>query len=321
MFASPLARRIARDGGIELSGLRGSGPNGRIVRADVEAARAAGPKAAAAPAPQPADAPAPAAGQAAGTPVPGIAVPGATPVMRPAPVAITAPHSAIPNSSVRKVIARRLAESKQFTPHFYVSIDVELDALLALRAQLNGKSPKEGPGAFKLSVNDLLIKACAVTLRRVPGVNATYTDDAILQYEDVDISVAVSIPDGLITPIIRGADRKGLAAISNEAKDLIARARAGKLKPAEFQGGGFSISNMGMYGVKEFSAIINPPQGGILAVAAGLQRPMVRDGQLAVATVMTCTLSVDHRAIDGAMAAEWVAAFKSVVEDPLSLML
>ncbi len=241
--------------------------------------------------------------------------------MRPAPVAITAPHSAIPNSSVRKVIARRLAESKQFTPHFYVSIDVELDALLALRAQLNGKSPKEGPGAFKLSVNDLLIKACAVTLRRVPGVNATYTDDAILQYEDVDISVAVSIPDGLITPIIRGADRKGLAAISNEAKDLIARARAGKLKPAEFQGGGFSISNMGMYGVKEFSAIINPPQGGILAVAAGLQRPVVRDGQLAVATVMTCTLSVDHRAIDGAMAAEWVAAFKSVVEDPLSLML
>ncbi len=328
VFASPLARRIAGEAGIALSGIKGSGPNGRIVRADVEAARKAGPAAAApapamagaAPAAQPAVAQAPAA-QAPGTPVPGIAVPGATPVLRPAPIPVTAPHQVIPNSSMRKVIARRLAESKQFTPHFYVSIDVELDALLKLRAELNARSPKEGPGAFKLSVNDLLIKAVAVTLRRVPKANVTYTDDAILQYDDVDIAVAVSIPDGLITPIIRQADRKGLAAISNEAKDLIARARAGKLKPAEFQGGGFSISNMGMFGVKEFSAIINPPQGGILAVAAGLERAVVKGGQIVVATVMTCTLSVDHRAIDGALAAEWVAAFKAVVEDPLSLML
>ena len=322
LFASPLARRIARDAGIVLSSVKGSGPNGRIVRADVEAAQKAGPQdgAAAVAAAAPQAGTAPAMPQAA-APVAGIAVPGATPVLRPAPIPITAPHQVLPNSSVRKVIARRLAESKQFTPHFYVSIDVELDALLKLRAELNARSPKEGPGAFKLSVNDLLIKACAVTLRRVPKVNATYTDEATLLYDDVDISVAVSIPDGLITPIIRQADRKGLAAISNEAKDLIARARAGKLKPAEFQGGGFSISNMGMFGVKEFSAIINPPQGGILAVAAGLQRPVVRDGQIVVATVMTCTLSVDHRAIDGALAAEWVAAFKAVVEDPLSLML
>jgi pyruvate dehydrogenase E2 component (dihydrolipoamide acetyltransferase) len=202
-----------------------------------------------------------------------------------------------------------------------VSIDVELDALLKLRAELNGRSPKDGPGAFKLSVNDLIIKACAVTLRRVPKVNASYTEDGIFLYDDVDISVAVSIPDGLITPIIRKADQKGLAAISNEAKALIERAKAGKLKPEEFQGGGFSISNMGMYGVRDFAAIINPPQAAILAVAAGEQRPVVKDGALAVATVMTVTLSVDHRVIDGALAAEFVSVFKQVVQDPLSLML
>jgi pyruvate dehydrogenase E2 component (dihydrolipoamide acetyltransferase) len=196
-----------------------------------------------------------------------------------------------------------------------------LDPLLKLRAELNMKSPKDGPGAFKLSVNDLLIKATAVTLRRVPRVNVSFTDEALILYDDVDISVAVSIPGGLITPIIRQADRKGLAAISNESKSLIERARAGKLKPEEFIGGSFSISNMGMYGVKDFSAIINPPQAGILAIAAGEQRPVVKDGQLAVAIVMTVTLSVDHRAVDGALAAEFVSAFKSVVEDPLSLML
>ena len=179
----------------------------------------------------------------------------------------------------------------------------------------------EGPGAFKLSVNDMVIKAVAATLRRFPGVNAMWTDDAILQFQDVDISVAVSTPAGLITPIIRKADQKGLATISNEMKDLAARAKSGKLKPEEFQGGGFSISNMGMFGVSNFSAIINPPQAGILAVSAGEKRPVVKDGQLAIATVMTVTLSVDHRAIDGALAAEWVSTFKSIVEDPLSLML
>jgi pyruvate dehydrogenase E2 component (dihydrolipoamide acetyltransferase) len=227
----------------------------------------------------------------------------------------------VPLNNIKRVTARRLTEAKQTVPHFYVSIDVELDALLKLRADLNSRSPKDGPGAFKLSVNDLLIKACAVTLRRVPRVNASFTDAGIFQYDDVDISVAVSIPDGLITPIIRHADQKGLAAISGEAKSLIERARAGKLKPEEFQGGSFSISNMGMYGVRDFAAIINPPQAAILAVAAGEQRPVVRDGQLAVATVMTVTLSVDHRVIDGALAAEWIAAFKSLVQDPLSLML
>ncbi|MGG5808086.1 pyruvate dehydrogenase complex dihydrolipoamide acetyltransferase [Falsiroseomonas sp. CW058] len=305
---SPLARRMAQQAGIDLGSLSGSGPNGRIVKADIEAALSRGPAAkpaaapvAAAPAPTPAAAPAP----KPAAPVP----------------AITAPHTAVPNSTMRKVIARRLSESKQTVPHFYVSMDIEIDALLKLRAQLNATSPKDGPGAFKLSVNDLVIKAAAVALRRFPNVNATWTEDAILQYHDVDISVAVSIPDGLITPIIRKADQKGLAAISNEMKDLAARAKAGKLKPEEFQGGGFSISNMGMYGVRDFSAIINPPQAGILAVSAGEQRPVVKDGQLAVATVMTCTLSVDHRVVDGALAAEWIAAFKRIVEEPLSLML
>ncbi|MBO0712398.1 MAG: 2-oxo acid dehydrogenase subunit E2 [Acetobacteraceae bacterium] len=227
----------------------------------------------------------------------------------------------MPNSAMRKVIARRLVEAKQSIPHFYVSIDVELDALIKLRAELNAKSAKDGPSAFRLSVNDMLIKAAAVALRRVPKVNASWTDEAIVQYEDVDISVAVSIPDGLITPIVRQADRKGLAAISNEMKGLIERARAGKLKLEEFQGGGFSISNMGMYGVSAFSAIINPPQSAILAVAAAQKRPVVKEDALAIATMMTCTLSVDHRVVDGALGAEWLAAFKSIVEDPLSLML
>jgi len=305
LFASPLARRMATQAGLDLATITGSGPNGRIVRADIDAAMAGGAKAApmASALPAPVAAPAPAA---------------ASP--KPA-AAISAPHTLVPHSSMRKVIARRLSEAKSTIPHFYASIDVEIDALLKLRAELNAKSAKEGPAAFKLSVNDLVIKAAAATLRRIPKVNASWTDDALVIYDDVDISVAVSIPDGLITPIVRKADLKGLAAISNEMKDLAARAKAGKLKPEEFQGGGFSISNMGMYGVSDFAAIINPPQAGILAVAAGQQRPVVKDGALAIATVMTCTLSVDHRVVDGALAAEWLAEFKRIIEDPLSLML
>jgi pyruvate dehydrogenase E2 component (dihydrolipoamide acetyltransferase) len=298
VFASPLARRMAAQAGVDISKIAGSGPNGRIVKADVDAALSRGPAPVATATPAPVAAPRPAA-----------------------PVAITAPHTAGPNSSIRKVIARRLAESKATIPHFYVSTDVEIDALLKIRADLNTRSPKDGPGAYKLSVNDLVIKATAVTLRRFPNVNAMWTEDAILQLHDVDISVAVSIPDGLITPIVRNADIKGLAAISTEMKDLAARAKSGKLKPEEFQGGGFSISNMGMYGVKDFAAIINPPQAGILAVSAGEQRPVVKNGALAIATVMTLTLSVDHRVIDGALAAEFLQALKRNIEDPLSLML
>ena len=305
VFASPLARRMAQQAGISLSALAGSGPNGRIVRADIEAAQksTSAPESAKAASP----APAPAAPQAAPA--------------KPQAVLIDAPGQKIPLSNVKRVTARRLTEAKQTVPHFYVSIDVELDALLKLRGELNARSPKDGPGAFKLSVNDLLIKACAATLRVVPKVNASFTPDGIFMYDDVDISVAVSIPDGLITPIIRKADQKGLAAISNEAKGLFEKAKAGKLKPDEYQGGSFSISNMGMFGVRDFAAIINPPQAAILAVAAGEPRPVVRNGELAVATVMTCTLSVDHRVIDGALAAEWIAKFKKIVEDPLSLML
>ncbi|MFT8896421.1 MAG: pyruvate dehydrogenase complex dihydrolipoamide acetyltransferase, partial [Acetobacter sp.] len=284
VFASPLAKRIAKDAGIDLSTLKGSGPNGRIVKKDVEAAKAGGGASAA----------------------------------KSAPVAAYTPggSTSTPHSTMRKVIARRLTESKTTVPHFYVSVDVKLDALLALRSQLNAASPAEGADAFKLSVNDLLIEAAAVTLRRVKGVNVSYTDEALIEYNDVDISVAVSIPDGLITPIIRQADRKSLREISNEMKDLASRARAGKLKPEEFQGGSFSISNMGMLGVSSFSAIINPPQAGILAIAAGEKRAVVKpDGSLGVATVMTVTLSVDHRAIDGALAAKWTSAFREVVEN------
>ena len=301
VFASPLARRMAQQAGLDVSAIKGSGPQGRVVKADVEAAmnRPAAPAAAPAPAPAPA-APKPAAA---------------------APTAPLAGTTAHPNSTMRKVIARRLSESKATIPHFYVAMDIELDALLDLRGKLNARSPKDGPGAYKLSVNDLIIKAAAVTLRRVPGVAASWTDDAILRFDDIDISVAVAIPDGLITPIVKQADQKGLAAISNEMKDLGARAKSGKLKPEEFQGGCFSISNMGMYGVSHFAAIINPPQAGILAVGAGTQRAVVKNGALAIATVMTCQLSVDHRVIDGSLAAEWMAAFKALVEDPLSLML
>ncbi len=305
IFASPLARRMAKQAGIELGSLKGSGPNGRIVKADIEASAGKTSAPAQDNAPQAQAKSAPQAAPAA--PQPG------------AP--ITAPHKKIPNSTMRKVIARRLLEAKQTIPHFYVVGHFEIDALLKLRAELNAKSPKEGASAFKLSVNDLLIKACAVALRRHPNVNASYTEEAIIQYDDVDISIAVAIPDGLITPIIRKADQLGLAAISNKMKELGARAKAGKLKTEEFQGGGFSISNLGMFGTPEFSAIINPPQAAILAVGAGEKRAVVKEEKLAIATVMTCTLSCDHRVVDGALGAEFMATLKAIIEDPLSLLL
>jgi pyruvate dehydrogenase E2 component (dihydrolipoamide acetyltransferase) len=296
VVASPLARRMAAQAGVDLAALSGTGPGGRIVRADIEAAvKGDAPVAAAAPAPVAPKAPS-------------------------AP--ITAPHRVVPHSSMRKVIARRLAEAKSSIPHFYVSMDVEIDELIALGEKLNSKSSaRDKPDSYFITINDLVIKAAAATLRNVPTVNASWTDEGMVFYDDVDISIAVSIPDGLITPIVRKADQKGLLTISREMKDLAGRARAGKLKPEEFQGGGFSISNMGMFGVSSFSAIINPPQAGILAVGAGQKRAVVKNGELAIATVMTVTLSVDHRVIDGALAATWLKAFKGIVEDPLSLML
>jgi len=322
VFASPLARRMAKQANIDLSSIKGSGPNGRIIRADIEARGASG-------AAQPSPVEAQAGGREVDAPqaepvqqvAPVQPAPTPAPAAKPPAAPITAPHQLVPNSTMRKIIARRLLESHQQVPNFYVTMDIEIDALLTLRADLNARAPKDGPGVFKLSVNDLVIKAAAAALRRVPKVNASYTEDAVVVYDDIDISVAVSMPDGLITPIVRKADQKGLAAISNEMKDLGARAKSGKLKPEEFQGGSFSISNLGMFGVKQFTAIINPPQAGILAVGAGEKRPVVKDGALAVATVMTCTLSVDHRVADGALGAEWMAVFKGIVEDPLSLML
>jgi pyruvate dehydrogenase E2 component (dihydrolipoamide acetyltransferase) len=297
IFVSPLARRMAKQSGVDLATLKGSGPNGRIVKADIESVLQKGP----------------AAPAATATPAP-------TAARAPTP-AITAPHKLVPHSSIRKVIARRLTEAKSTIPHFYVSMDVEIDAMIKLLNELNAKSPKDGDNAYLITINDLIIKASAATLRRVPTVNAAWTDDAMVLFDDVDISVAVAIPDGLITPIVRRADQKGLSTISREMKDLAGRARTGKLKPEEFQGGGFSISNMGMFGVTEFSAIINPPQAAILAVAAGQKRPVVRHDSLAMATVMTCTLSVDHRVVDGALGATWLREFKRIVEDPLSLLL
>ncbi len=294
-FASPLSRRLAVLAGVDLAAVTGSGPSGRIVKADIEAAVSGGSAKAAAPAAAPK--------AAAVTPVemPGL------------PAYVEAP-----NSNVRKVVARRLTKSKQQAPHFYLSIDCRIDALLKLRVDLNARAEKDG---VKLSVNDLVIKAAAIALRKVPAANASYTDAAIRRYKTVDISVAVAIPDGLITPIVKNADLKGLSQISAEMKDLATRARAGKLKPVEFLGGTFSISNLGLYGIREFAAVINPPQGAILAVGAGEPRPVVQDGALAIATVMTVTLSVDHRVVDGAVGAEYLAAFKKLVEDPLAMML
>jgi pyruvate dehydrogenase E2 component (dihydrolipoamide acetyltransferase) len=302
VFASPLARRMAAQAGIALSALKGSGPNGRIVRADIEAAQKGAPAAT----PAVTSAPAPAA-------------------RPPAPVtaaSIAAPHKLVPHSSMRKIIARRLTEAKSTIPHFYISMDIEIDALIALQNQLNAKSPaRDQPGSYFITINDLVIRAAGAALRRIPEVNASWTDDGMVLYDDVDISVAVAIPDGLITPIIRRADQKGLLTISREMRDLATRARAGKLKPEEYQGGGFSISNMGMFSVNEFSAIINPPQSAILAVATGAKKPVVKNDALAIATVMTCTISVDHRVVDGALGARWLREFRTIVEDPLSLML
>ena len=296
VIASPLAKRIAAQSGLDLKLVSGSGPNGRILRADVENYAASAKSSKAKPAPSSAPA------------AQGIDA-------RDYADKLGMAYDALPNSSVRKVIARRLTESKQLVPHFYLSIDCEIDELLALRKKLN-----EASGG-KISVNDFVIRAVALALKKVPAANASWTDDAILQYKQSDVSVAVATPNGLITPIIKQAENQSLAQISVAMKDLAARARDGKLKPEEFQGGGFSVSNLGMFGIREFAAIINPPQSCILAVGAGEQRAVVKNGQLAVATVMTCTLSIDHRAVDGAVGAEFLAAFKPLIEQPYALVV
>ena len=288
IFASPLARRMAAQSGLDLAAISGSGPKGRIVKVDIEAALAGGGAPAAAP---------------------------ARPV---AALAAIGPYEDIQTSKMRKIIAARLQEAKQTVPHFYLTIDCDIGALLKTRKELNTRSD-----AYKLSVNDFIIRASALALRRAPECNASWIDGGLRQYSGVDISVAVAIDDGLVTPIIRNADHKGLGAISGEMKELAARARAKPmgLAPEEYQGGTFSISNLGMLGIKEFAAIINPPQSMILAVGAGEQRPVVRDGALAVATMMSCTLSVDHRVVDGAAGAKFLDIFRGLIEDPMTMLL
>jgi len=304
VIASPLAKRIAADKGLDLAGVKGSGPGGRIVKADVENAQAgtAAPAAAAAPTPAPAPAAAPAPTPAA------------------APVAAQdfgIPHTEDKLSSMRKTIARRLSESKQQVPHIYLTVDVRLDALLKLRGELNAALAPQG---VKLSVNDMLIKALAKALLAEPKCNVQFAGDKLLSFTRADVSVAVSIPAGLITPIVKDAGSKAISAISTEMKDLAGRAREGKLAPDEYQGGTASLSNMGMYGIKQFEAIINPPQGMIMAIGSGEKRPYIVDDALAVATVMSATGSFDHRAIDGADGAALMKAFKDFCEAPLSLV-
>jgi len=304
--ASPLARRIAAEKGVELSALEGSGPNGRIVKADVE-----GAKPGAAPAAKPAGA-APVATALATAPAAAPAAAAAKPVPVP-----DIPHTAEKLSNIRKVIARRLTESKQTVPHIYLTVDIRLDKLLKLRTDFNAALASRG---VKLSVNDLLIKALGVSLMQVPKCNVMFTPDQLISFSRADISVAVSTPSGLITPIIAEADTKGLATISEQMKDLAARARDNKLKPEEFQGGTASLSNMGMFGIKQFEAVINPPQGMIMAIGAGEKRPWVIDDALGVATIMSATGSFDHRAIDGADGAQLMQAFKALVENPLGMV-
>lgn len=302
VFASPLAKRIAEQKGVNLASIQGTGPQGRIIKADVEEAATAAPQPAATAAP--------------------------TAASGPAPIQVgrnEQEYTEIPNSGMRKTIAKRLTESKQQVPHFYLNIECELDALLDARKRMNDAAAaaagKDEKPAYKLSVNDMIIKAVAMGLREVPAANASWTDNAILQYNNVDISVAVALEGGLVTPIVKNADQKGMAQISTEAKDLIARARAGKLQPSEYQGGGFSISNLGMYGIKHFNAIINPPQGCILAIGAGEERVVVRNGEFTAVTMMTATLSCDHRVVDGAVGAAFLAAFKRYIESPVMMLV
>ncbi|MDP3669082.1 MAG: 2-oxo acid dehydrogenase subunit E2 [Telluria sp.] len=289
VFASPLARRVAKDLVVDLEKIAGSGPKGRVLKADVERAAAAVQAG-----------PALMAQQAKAQPGPG----------RPSD------FDDIPHSNMRRVIAQRLSESKRSVPHFYLTVHCDMDALLALRKQISQQLD-----GVKISVNDFIVKATAIALKRHGGINASWTEDAIRRHRDVDISIAVATPGGLMTPILRNADQKSLACISSETRDLAARAKDGKLRPEEFQGGGFTISNLGMYGISEFAAIVNPPQACILAVGACEQRALVRDGEVRIGSQMSCTLSVDHRVVDGALGAEFLREFRKIIETPFSMLV
>jgi pyruvate dehydrogenase E2 component (dihydrolipoyllysine-residue acetyltransferase) len=302
IFSSPLARRLAKTAGIELNRIRGSGPHGRIIARDVEAARSG-------------QGLAPAAAASFALPVPSddkiraLCEPGS--------------YDVVPHDNIRKVIARRLVEAKLTIPHFYLTLDCNIGKLLAAREEINAAAPKDKDGkpVYKLSVNDFVIKALALALQRIPDANVTWTESGMLKHHRSDIGVAVSIPGGLITPVVRQAEAKSLSTISNEMRDFAARARARKLKPEEYQGGSSAVSNLGMYGIKDFAAVINPPQATILAVGVGEERAIVRGGKIEVAWMMSVTLSSDHRAVDGALGAELLGAFKALIENPVTMVV
>lgn len=329
--ATPLARRLAREAGLNLSGISGTGPHGRVVKADIDAVLSS-----------------PLEGEVSAKRTEGV-VSGGT-AFAPSPVEATPPdrpaaghsplkgegdvlrlfeegsYDLVPHDNMRKTIARRLVEAKTTIPHFYLTLDCELDALLSLRTQLNAAAPvkktdKGEAPAYKLSVNDMVIKAMAMALKAVPDANASWTESAMVKHRHADVGVAVSIPGGLITPIIRKADQKTLSVISNEMKDLASRARSRKLKPEEYQGGTTAVSNLGMFGIKDFAAVINPPHATILAVGAGEERAVAKNGEIRIATVMSVTLSTDHRAVDGALGAELLVAFKKLIENPMGMLV
>ncbi|MBN8959950.1 MAG: pyruvate dehydrogenase complex dihydrolipoamide acetyltransferase [Rhizobiales bacterium] len=313
IFSSPLARRLAKDAGIELSRIGGTGPHGRVIARDVEAAKSGqGLKA-------PAAAPAPGA-------TPATAAPSIAPSMSDQQVRALfeeGSYEVVPHDGMRRTIAQRLTQSMQTIPHFYLTMDCNLDKLLALREQANAAAPKDKDGkpAYKLSVNDFVVKAMAVALQRVPDANVSWTDGGMLKHKHSDIGVAVAMPGGLITPIVRSAETLTLSVISNRMKDFAARARTRKLKPDEYQGGTSAVSNLGMFGIKDFTAVINPPHATILAVGTGEQRAIVRDGKVEVANMMSVTLSCDHRAVDGALGAELLGAFRQLIENPMTMMV
>jgi len=308
IFSSPLARRLAREAGIDLGRVQGTGPHGRVVARDIEAAKSGK----------------------------GLRAPGAPGVPAAAPIAARAPsdekiralfepdsYEVVPHDNMRKIIAQRLTESKLTIPHFYLTVDCALDKLLSAREEINATAPKDKDGkpAYKISVNDFVIKALALALQKVPEANVTWTEGAMLKHKHSDVGVAVAIKGGLITPVVRKAEQKSLSAISSEMKDFAARARARRLKPEEYQGGSTAVSNLGMYGIKDFYAVINPPHATILSVGAGEERPVVRNGKIEAAQIMTVGLSTDHRAVDGALGAELLGAFRQFIENPVMMLV
>jgi pyruvate dehydrogenase E2 component (dihydrolipoamide acetyltransferase) len=310
VFSSPLARRLAKEAGIDIARIAGSGPHGRVIARAVAAAKSGkGLRAA------------PAGAPAAGAPAPAIAPTMSDQQIR--ALFAEGSYEVVPHDGMRRTIAQRLTQSTQTIPHFYLTIDCNIGKLLAAREEINAAAPKgkDGKPAYKLSVNDFVLKALALALQRVPDANVSWTETGMLKHKHSDIGVAVALPGGLITPIVRQAEAKSLSAISNEMKDLAARARARKLKPAEYQGGTSAVSNLGMYGIKDFTAVINPPHATILAVGAGEERAIVKDGKIEAAHVMSVTLSCDHRAVDGALGAELIGAFKKLIENPVMMVV